>query len=163
MGTFATTTALPNLLPFFYKGNTTSSDTAGVAMFSAQVDRAEAEVMSYLSARYTMPFTTVPPLVRAITEDIACYYLVRAAYTHDGEMQNRFLDDFKDAFTTLEQLRDGKSSLALTDGSLVSVRTTDKYKCSSEDYSQIFNHDGERNWNVGEQQIDDIIADRDLE
>lgn len=160
MGGYATSTSLPNLLPFFYKGNTSTSDTAGVALFSAQVDRAEAEVNSYLTARYSLPFSTVPPLVRALTEDIACYNTVRAAYTHDGDLQNKFLDDFTSAFSKLESIRDGITKLALTDGSILAGRSTTRYLCSTSEYAQTFNFDDPKNWNVDQDRLDDITDER---
>lgn len=161
MGSYATTTSISNLIPFFLKGNTTTSDTTGVALFSAQVDRAEGEVNSFLSARFAMPFSTVPPLVRSLTEDIACYYTIRAAYTHDGELQNKFLDDFKSAFVTLESIRDGKTNLAYTDGSLVPSRSSDRYLSNTNDYSPTFNLDSARKWKVSQNRLDDIEDERD--
>lgn len=161
MGSYATTTSISNLIPFFLKGNTTTSDTTGVALFSAQVDRAEGEVNSFLSARFAMPFSTVPPLVRSLTEDIACYYTIRAAYTHDGELQNKFLDDFKSAFETLQSIRDGKTNLAYTDGSLVPSRSSDRYLSNTNDYSPTFNLDSARKWKVSGNRLDDIKDERD--
>ena len=160
MGLYATTTSLPQLLPFFYKGNTSTSDTAGVALFSTQIDRAEGEVNSFLTARYSLPFSTVPPLVRSLTEDISCYYTVRAAYVHDGELQNKFKDDFKDAFVTLKSIRDGETKLALTDGSILPSRADDRYRCSTEDYAPTFNHDDAKKWKTDQDRLDDIRTER---
>lgn len=159
MGLYATTTSLGNLLPFFLKGNTSTSDTIGASMFSSHVDRAEGEVNAYLSARYAMPFSAVPPIVRSLTEDIACYYTVRAAYTHDGELQNRFADDFKSAFVTLESIRDGKTKLSYTDGSLVPSKFDARYMIST-DYSPTFNLDNEKAWTVDQDRLDDIRDER---
>ena len=49
MGKYATTTSIPNLLPQFLAGNTSASDTAGTALFSKHIDRAESRVDSCIT------------------------------------------------------------------------------------------------------------------
>ena len=160
MGLYATTTSLSELLPFFLSGNTTTSDTAGTNIFSRAIDRAESIVNSCVISRYSLPFTTVPPLVRTLTEDIASYFTVRASYIKDGELRQEYLDDFLEAKENLKQLKDGTAKLTLTDGSLLPALTTSKFLSSSEGHGQIFGVDSATAWKVDADKIEELKDSR---
>lgn len=134
------------LLPWVLKGNTTSTDTEGTANFSKHIDRAEGLVNGYISARYSLPFAVVPPIIRSITEDIACYYFIRSTYPQDGERKNEYADMFKVAVSQLEQIRDGKTPVCATDGSIIAQVTTGKFKSSTANYTPTFGDDDPMNW-----------------
>lgn len=159
MGDYATTTSFPQLLPYILQGNSVS-DTAGVAIIAAHITRAEGVVNSYIAGRYALPFTSVPPIVRTISEDLASYYIIRASYVQDGQRKNEYLPAYKDAMSMLEQIRDGKMPLALTDGSILTANTSGRYKSSTENYSPIFELDSEESWDADADQIDDITSGR---
>lgn len=146
MGDYATTTSISNLLPNYLKGNTTSSDTAGVAVFDAHVTRAEALVNSQLGTRYSLPFTTVPPICRTLTEDIACYYAMRGAFNQDGRTKNPYLDEYKTAMDMLAALGKGEAALVLTDGSQVPAMSADRFKSSTKDFVPVFGLDSASSW-----------------
>lgn len=156
MGLYATTTSIPNLLPQFLKGNSTGSDAGGAAAFSAHIDRAEAVVNSKLTNRFALPFTTVPPLVRSMAEDIACFYALRAAIAQDGQVDNKQIERFSPAFDTLDQVAAGKMGLALTDGSAVSANSTSRIRSSTLDYAPTFNLDDPKDWAIDEDRLSDI-------
>lgn len=159
MGAYATTTSFTVLLPNFLKGNS-ASDTAGVAMLSAHISRAENKVNAYLSTRYALPFTSVPPLIRDLSEDIACYYAIRGSYTQDGQRDNKYLDDFKEAISTLEEIRDGKTHLVLTDGTAVNPMASNRYLSSTKDYAPTFNLDTTTAWKTDSDRLSDIEDER---
>ena len=160
MGLYATTSSIPQLIPFFLSGNDISSDTAGVILFSKHIDRAESRVNACLVARYSLPFTTVPPLVRTLTEDVASYYTVRASYIKDGQLKQEYLDDFLKAEDTLIQIKNGEVKLALTDGSLLPALTISKFLSSSEGQGQIFGVDSATAWKVDADKIDELKDSR---
>lgn len=153
MSVWLTTTSFSDLLVRFFKGGTSSSDTAGVNIVSAQMERAEAVVMSALAARYSMPFTTVPPEVRRIAQDIASYMIIRASNWQDGKEKNRMLEEFKVAFEDLKAIASGDMKLTLTDGSLLSVKADTRMTSSTINYTPIFGKDDPTNW---ERDIDEI-------
>lgn len=161
MGSYATTTSLSELVPFFLIGNTTSSDTAGTNIFSRHIDRAEGVINSYVTARYSLPFiigtttTNVPPLLRTLSEDIACYYLMRGAYTQDGQNRNEYITEYKLAMETLDLIKEGEIKLSYTDGSMVPTLSNTRVLASSEDYTPIFGLDDPANWARDEDEIDD--------
>lgn len=161
MGTYATTTAISELLPFLMAGNTTTSDTVMTAIFTRHIDRAEGEVNSFIVARYSLPFTTVPPLIRKLTEDIASYYTLRGSYVKDGQLRQEYLDDFLEAKETLQKIHDGTLKLALTNGSLVDALTSTRFLSSSDNYAPTFEMDEPTDWEVDTTRLDDVEADRD--
>jgi len=166
MGLYATTTSLSELVPNFLRQNTTTSDTAGTSMFSRHIDRAESVVNSAVSRLYSLPFitgtttTNVPPILRTLSEDIACYYALRSAYTQDGASKNPYVDAYKVAMDTLNDIADGKIKLADTLGSLVAVRPT-RYLSDKEGYTPIFGLDDPNEWKRDEDEITDQEAARE--
>jgi len=160
LGLYATTTSLSELIPNYLSENTTTSDAAGAAIFSRHIDRAESMVNSYVSNKYSLPFVVVPPLIRTLTEDIACYYLIRSAYTQEGQNKNLYYPDYKTAMSILESIRDNKTSLALTDGSLLAADSTTQYLSSTENYTPITGLDDQINWDRDLNEINDQTSAR---
>lgn len=156
MAVWLTTTSFSDLLVRFFKGGTTSSDTAGVNIVSAHMERAEAVVMSAIAARYSMPFTTVPPEVRRLAQDIAAYYIIRASTYQDGKEKNRILEEFKEAFKDLKSIESGDRKLTLTDGSLVSVKASTRMTSNTIEYTPIFGLDEQKNWARDIDEINDL-------
>lgn len=167
MGRYATSTSISVLMPFALSGNTTTSDSNGTDIWSAASDRAEGEVNSYLVARYDPSnWTTtgnpgVPPLVRKLTEDLACLFFMRSAMVQDSQIKNPNIPEWEKAETKLEKIRDGVTVLAYTDGSLVPTKSGSRIVSSTVGYSHIFGMDSERTWGVGTGQIDAIQDERD--
>lgn len=161
MSTFATTTSIGKILVGYLIDNTTTTDSGGADIFSAHLDRAEALVMAAVSARYDMPFTTIPPLVRSLTEDIACYNVIRAAHYQDSKQKNQYLEEFKSAFDTLKDIESGKMNLTLTDGSIVAIRSTQRILSANENYTPIFGLDDPAVWNRDADEIEDQSAARE--
>jgi phage gp36-like protein len=152
MGVYATTTSIPDLIPNFLSGNTTTSDTQGTQQFSKHIDRAEATIDGFISTIYPLPFitgtttTNVPPLIRTLTEDIACYYALRSAYTQDGASKNPFYEAYKVAMDTLKEINQGKIKLVDTAGSLIATQATNRYLSNTDTYTPIFGKDDPKEW-----------------
>lgn len=155
MGIYATTTSFPSLIPNLLAGNSTA-DSAGVDALSAHITRAESIVNSYLSARYSIPFTVVPPIVRTLSEDIASYFHIRGVSVQDGQRDNPWYSSYKLALDMLQDIKDGKTQLSLTDGSSVGPISTSRFLSSTDGYSQTFNLDSPDNWEVDSDRLDDI-------
>lgn len=162
MGRYATTTSISELAPMFLRGNTTTSDTAGAALFSRHIDRAEDAINGHLAARYATPFSvgSVPPLVKTWTEDIATYYALRATYTQDGGIQQGYVDAFKRAEDQLLAAAKGDITLVLSDGSLAPTRSSTKLLSSTEGFTPIFGRDDEINWKRDDDEVSQTESDR---
>lgn len=132
-------------------------------MFSRHIDRAEGVVNAKVGAYYDPASWTatsasganVPPLIRTLSEDIASWFALRGGYVQDGQRKEAYLDEYKRALDTLDQITDGKLKLLDTSGSEVGIKTTSRFQSSTE-YAHIFNLDSEENWQVDQDQIDDI-------
>lgn len=61
------------------------SDVAHEAIVAEAISAAQAEVDMALGARYTVPFTTVPDVVRHITADLAAAWALDTTYSGGGE------------------------------------------------------------------------------
>lgn len=160
MGSYATTSSLSELIPNFLSGNTTTSDVGGTSLFSRHIDRAESVVNTYITARYSLPISPVPPVLRTLSEDLACYFAVRSAYTQDGQNTNQYYPEYKEAIKTLQALQKGEIKLSYTDGSTVPVATSNRYISSTENYTPVFGADDPENWKVDTDQVDDQAAAR---
>jgi phage gp36-like protein len=72
-----------------------------------RLDKASAEIDTYLVGRYAVPLSIVSPLIVTYTCDIARYRLSGAQVTEVDTVRNRY----KDALRFLEAVRDGKIDL----------------------------------------------------
>lgn len=159
MGSYATTTTISLRMPDFLDGNTTTSDERAAEVFSSFIDKSEAMVNAAVATRYTLPFTTVPPLVRDLSFELAGYFTIRAFSSRDWPSRNDTLDDFKTAFDTLTQLQKGEIQLTLTDGTIVARRGT-IIVCSRTDEDPIFDVDEPTAWAVDQGRLDDLDGAR---
>lgn len=162
MGLYATTTSIPNILPGFLKGNTTSSDTAGVNLFSHHIDRAEARINAAIASRYDIAgFTSgsIPPLLIKLTEDIAAYRVIRATAYRVAD-RNEYLEDYKAAEDAIEQLIKGEINLTYTDGSSVAAISASRFLSNTKEYTPIAGLDDEQNWGRDSDEIDEQSSAR---
>ena len=159
MGNYITSTSINVILPGFLKGDTTTGDTAGVAIFSDKIDDAEALVNSYLGRRYALPFTVVPPLVRTLTKALACYNVVRDT-GYRGSKKNEYLEEWEKATKTLEAINKGDLTLSLTDGSILTKKSASRISSNTETYTPIFGLDDPKAWKRDDDEIDDTDNSR---
>lgn len=160
MGQYATTTSIALLLPGYLREDSTSTDKKGRDMFAAHITRAEGLVNGYLVQKYSLPFTTVPPMVRQLTEDITCYFALRGALTGDGKTANPYMLEFKTALETLKDLVDGDLALTLTDGSALPVAASNRFLSSTENYNRNFGMDDAPDWRRDPNEVEDQRAER---
>jgi len=88
------------------RGNTGAIDAAVLAQ---GLDAAAVEINAYLAARYALPLTSTPIIVRDFACDIARFRLCGGEVTETEEVRNRY----KDAIKFFEKVADGKISLGL--------------------------------------------------
>jgi len=161
MGTYATTTSLSLLMPGYCLGDTTSSDPVATARFSNSITRSESIVDSAVGRRYSLPFSAVPPVIRTLTEEIACYYSMRNSFSQDGKVKNPYLDEYKSALKTLEEIGAGRIPLTYTDGSEVPAQSTNLFKSTSRNYTPIFGLDDPTEWRRDPDEEEETAALRD--
>lgn len=74
------------------------------------IDDAEAEIDSYVGARYLVPMTPVPDVINRICCDIARYYL------HDDRTTEAVRKRYEDCVKLLRAIATGDAQLSLTNG-----------------------------------------------
>lgn len=98
------------------------------AVLTAALTRADQEIDSYLSQRYTLPFASVPSRLKAIAMDMARYYLF------DARMPEVVRNRYKDAVAWLKDVAAGRAVVGVdaasalippTDSSVLAVQASD--------------------------------------
>ncbi len=163
MGNYATTSSLSQLLPNALAGQTTTSDTEGTATFSKHIDRAEADINAVLAEKYSLPFTSVPPSLRSWTEDLSCYYFLRAAVSQDARAGDGSAAKFQPAYDRLIKAQENgfKGVLALTDGTYMPRKTNTMFLSTTKDFSPTFGLDNPEKWDVDKDLTDELDTLRD--
>lgn len=160
MGTYATTTSIPYLLSGFLKGNSVLTDAFGATLSAHHIANAEGFVNSHLAVRYSMPFSPVPPDVRHMSEQIACYNIIKSSTYQDVKQKNPYLDEFGTALERLKMYTEGTLVLTYTDGSLVPTLSNSIMLSSTENYTPIFGRDDSKSWQRDEDEITDTENSR---
>lgn len=108
-------TTLPDL------GSVTTLTSAHLYTYASQ---AEALVNARLARHYSLPLATVPPLLEAVSTDIAVYYaLVKRLFTAERLNASPWPERYKEALETLEGVADGTLTLVDTAGTIIGART----------------------------------------
>lgn len=152
MGTYVANTDIETLLPGFYRGGSAGSDANGAAMATRMIVKAEALVNGAAATRYSMPFTTIPPDMIRIAQELTCYYLIEATTYQEGK-ENSATKRFERVFDDVKALREATLVLTYTNGSLVPTKTA--RMTTNTDYTPIFGLDDPKDWKVDQREIDD--------
>ncbi len=131
-------------------------DTAGMTAEDQEfyIVMAESVVKGCISKRYTLPFTTVPTLIRYISTELALIYILDRFFTQEARSENSWVNQRREAILgedgLLNQIKDGDIELVLEDDSIV-AEDADKAGLNSdtETYTPTFGHGF-----VGNEEID---------
>ena len=117
---------------------------------------------SKLVYKYTVPFTSTPPLVKTIATHLSSYLVLRRIYSNTrGEGFADWLNMFKDfADKLLKSIHEGECILIDSSGSEISTKSGYGIKISTASYVPIFNEGGELDWEIDESKVDDAIKGR---
>lgn len=163
MGDYISTTNVLTMMPQLPA--TGEGSTATGALISQTVLRAEAIVRSYIANRYSLPFAVVPIQVREESLALAVYYTYKYQYAQDNMNTNAFVerDDgaSNNVFKNLENIRDGKQWLTLTNGSALAYKAGIRgVRGTHKDYQPVFDMDSITSSCVDEDLLDDIADNR---
>jgi hypothetical protein len=142
-------------------------DSATTSLATECILDAEAEVNKFLAKRYDLSSnyfqtsTATPPLVRTIARWLAQGYMYDQMAR--GTESKRAAALIKRGLDNLELIRDGKSELFDTAGSILpeSTDSASRVLSNTSDYSNTFNEDDELSWRVDDDKLDDIDSERD--
>ena len=92
----------------------TDDDDEGVVdddMVTRAIANADAEIDSYCGTKYTVPFTTVPPILLTVSVDIAIYNL----YARRRGAPDSIKERYKDRIAFLKSVSKGEATLGEDD------------------------------------------------
>jgi phage gp36-like protein len=153
MGDYVNPSDVSTLLPGFYQGGSSASDTSGSAIATQAISRAESKVKAAAAVRYTLPFTVTPPEIIRMSQDLTCLLLIQSTTYQEGK-ENSAVKRFEGVLDDLKALKDGEMPLTFTDGSLVPTNVASKMSTSTP-YTPIFGLDDPKDWNRDPQEVDD--------
>lgn len=132
------------------------------------INQAEAEINKYLSKRYDISSfinttTSVPPIVRSLTEKLSVGYMYRYMARTTKDEMDRANEYIKDSLENLQNLSVGNLDLLNTAGSAITEKATSSYRIQSntDGYHSTFDEDDPLKWKVDSNKLDDIADDRD--
>lgn len=166
MGSYvATFTSLLTIVPGLPQTTTsTPAYTATGAIITAHITRAESLINAKIAKRYSVPISPAPPLLTALTEDITAYYTYRSVYSQDNHNRLEYFEELKkDAFATLEMIREGDVDLVNSAGSVIAERTDEADSiCDSntKNYTPAFGVDDPLDWKFDDDLLDAIADER---
>jgi phage gp36-like protein len=118
----------------------------------------EAELHSYISRCYSVPFATCPDLVKGLAADII-RYRGQSRMSHKAHnLRESDTDAYNRAVEILKAIRDGLQDIP---GETRLSAQTDGTYSPTMDYHPIFNVDDESNWVLDDDRADAINDDRD--
>lgn len=160
---YSTDTSILAILPGLPQTTTAARYTNTVSLIGNHISRADNLINSKIAKRYDVPFTTTPPIIKTLSEDITSYFTYRSVFSGDNQNDNQWTDKFKDAVEILDQIRDGKMDLIDTSGSLVPERSTTAstiVDSNTRQYAPFFNVDTSTSWEHDPDLLDEVEDDR---
>ncbi|MFA5380041.1 MAG: phage protein Gp36 family protein [Dehalococcoidia bacterium] len=140
-------------------------DTATTTdVINRHITRADALINAKITSRYETPIAPTPPLLGSLSEDIVTFYSYRSYYRQDNSNRTDFLDSAKEAFATLDEIRDGKIDLVDSSGSQIAERSEEAtggiLDSTTKDYQPFFDVDDELDHAFDDDLIDNVMDKR---
>jgi phage gp36-like protein len=162
---YCSTTAIMTNLPLLPNTLTADGYSITVATIELHIRRTDGLVNGKCARRYAVPFTTTPPFIRTIAEDITSYYTYRSFFTQDNQNRSEYLEELKEeALKNLDEIMSGDIDLVDTAGSSIPERETqavDQISSNTEDYQSFFDIDDPTDWDFDEDRKTAVSDDRD--
>lgn len=144
-----------------------SGYTATALVIAQAVEQAEALVDGHIGTKYSLPIDSehIPPLLREIATGISVHKAYSYLYPGDNVASNVFSEKYeaweKNSYAMLEMLQENKLVLTLTDGSILSTKTSTRaIKSSHGKYTPIFDMDDADTQGVDPDRLEDIASKR---
>lgn len=158
---YSTATSILLILPGLPQTDTSSGYTATVAVIEAHITRADNLINSKVVDRYDVSgfATSVPPMVKTISEDITSFYSFRSFYSQDNQNYSEYLDKFQESIKMLDEIRNSNMDLIDASGNIISDRTTASFDLvdgNNIDYQSYFDVDEPTAWKFDEDLKDEV-------
>lgn len=164
MSTYCTLSAIQAINPLIPKTGASAFTSTIVDTINRHEDRAFGIINGYCARRYSLPFSPVPPTVRAIAEDLVSYYTCRSFFMNDNHNRMDYFEElYAQAREDLEKIRDGEMDLVDTAGSDVTTKADDDQSLldsTTKDYQSVFDVDDSLSWCYDQDLLDDVADKR---
>lgn len=121
-------------------------------LVGAFIPGAEAEINGYLAAKYTVPFTTVPPLVQDLCTDLVYTKLT----IRDPKLSEQVKKYY---YERIKAILAGTLSIVQTDGTTLTNEASQAL--IDKEYHSRFGPDAPENWQPDSDELDDAEDARD--
>lgn len=153
---YATVTSILQNFPKLPNTTSSAGYSVTVQVVGNHVTRSDALVDAYVSKMYSLPFSKVPPIVRAVSEDICTYYVFRSFFTQDNSNRIDYFAELKqDAMDTLKMIGKGYIQLVDTSGAVVPFLTDYSIE-STTDKQSFFDIDDSTDWEFNSDLVDEV-------
>lgn len=163
---YATATTLLILLPGLPQTSSSMGYSNTVSRIEQHITRADNIINGMIAKRYVISnfISSVPPLLKTLSEDITSYFTYRSFFSMDNQNRNEWTDKFEGAIDILREIRDNKMDLVDSSGNVIAEllsATTNYVDSNTKDYASTFAEDTSTSWSVDNDKIDSISDDRD--
>jgi phage gp36-like protein len=137
-----------------------SASAISATVIQDGIDDADGLIDAYIGAKYTTPLTTVAPMIKRISRDIATYHVFNDQIAGGSAPEAITVVEarYDRAMKLLKEIRDGKLQVPLAsslgDSSMAVWGNTDGHK-------QAFDLDDELNWGIDGNLLEEIEDERD--
>lgn len=156
---YCSATAILTILPGLPQTSSSGGYSSTISLINAHIVRSDSHIEAHVSERYSVPFSSTPPLIGTISEDLTAYYSFRSLFTQDNRNKTEYFEELRDsAIEALGMIREGVINLVDSSGSLISERSTTNYDVNSntKDYQPFFDEDEPASWKIDSDKKDDI-------
>lgn len=129
----------------------TAINSADVARWINQV---EGIIDSHLAARYTLPFSSTPPMIEAIATDMSVFRVVRATHSNDSPTFTEWAQRWNDAIDMLRAIHAGEIELVDSAQSRIAAATTISADSFNRTFKPVFDLRDPISWEIDPDRID---------
>jgi phage gp36-like protein len=131
------------------------------AAVGAFITNADAIINGKISARYSLPLATTPPLIETISTYVTAHLCLQALYTRDNSNTNDWVKEYKVYYDMLDQIMDGTIKLIDSTGGEYGLISTGTMKSSTQNYHTTFDMGDVEDQVVDADLITDISSERE--
>lgn len=124
------------------------------------ITKADAFIDSKIAARYALPLTATPEIIKSLSADIASYYIMRREFTQDSQNKSQWTDEYSKALTVLDAIAAGKTQLLYPTTNVAIPVRTGALASTTGDYTPTFNVDDPECQSVDPTRLDAISEER---
>lgn len=149
-------TAAANVRELLNGVTSTAMDDTRVGTF---ITRAENLINAKIGGIYAVPFTTVPPIIKTLAEEISAFFIMRTLFTEDSVNKSDWTLLFKESMKLLDDIAAGKITIVDAAGAAIGQQA-DALSSNNSGYPSVFDMDEIENSVVNADMVDEISGSK---